>query len=549
MPSKLSWGIIGTGNIAGKFAAGLAVSKTGKLVAAGSRDIKKAGEFVQKYGGKAYGSYEELLSDPAVEAVYISTPHPFHAEWAIKAAEAKKHILCEKPIGINHAEAMSIVDAARVNKVFLMEAFMYRCHPQTKKLVELLKNKTIGEVRVIQTAFAFNAGFSPESRLFKNALAGGGILDVGCYCISMSRLIAGTANGKDFIEPLDVKSFGHLTETGVDGWAVGILKFPGDILAEVSTGVQVTQQNVVRIYGSEGSIELTSPWFCNGKILLSKGGKTEEVAYDGSGNLYGIEADTVAEFADKLKAASPAMSPEDTLGNMRACDMWRNGFDFFYDVEKDGAVIPTVDRRPLLARKTNKMKYGKVPGVENNISRIVLGTMLEGQVFHRPAAHVLFDEFFRHGGNCFDTAYVYGGGKADITLGQWIKNRNIRKDAVVIAKGAHTPACNPIDLKAQFLQSLDRMKTSYADIYMLHRDNSDIPAGEFIDVLNELKDKGLVKAFGGSNWCFERIEEANKYAASKGKTGFSVVSNNFSLARLVEPMWGGCISSSDADSK
>ena len=352
MPKTLNWGILGTGSIATKFAIGLSKAKYGKLFATGSRSAAKAEEFAKKHGGKAYGSYEELLADPQVEAVYISTPHPHHAEWAIKAAEAKKHILCEKPIGLNHAEAMVIVEAARVNNVFLMEAFMYRCHPQTKKLVELLKNKALGEIRVIQAAFSFNAGFSQESRLFKNSLAGGGILDVGCYCISMSRLIAGVANGKDFIEPLEVKSLGHFTETGVDGWSAAILKFPGDILAEVSTGVQVNQQNVVRIYGSEGSIELTSPWFCDGKILLTKAGKTGEIDYDKSENLYGIEADTAANYIKELKAVSPAMTPEDSLGNMKTLDQWRTGFNFFYDCEKAGAEIATADRRPLLARKT-----------------------------------------------------------------------------------------------------------------------------------------------------------------------------------------------------
>ena len=549
MSKILNWGIIGTGIIADKFAVGLSKSRSGKLAATGSRDIAKAVEFTKKHGGKAYGSYEELLLDREVEAVYISTPHPYHAEWAIKAAEAKKHILCEKPIGVNHAEAMAITEAARVNKVFLMEAFMYRCNPQTIKLVEILKDKAVGEVRVIQSSFSFNASFSPKSRLFDNTLAGGGILDVGCYCVSMSRLIAGAANGKDFSEPLEVKSLGHLLETGVDGWSTAILKFPGDIIAEVSTGVQVNQQNTVHIYGSEGSIELTSPWFCGGKILLTRGGKTKDIPYDTNGDIYAIEADTVTKYADKLKTASPAMSPEDSLGNMRALDQWRAGFDFLYDTEKDGAVIPTIDRRPLTVRKPNIMKYGEVPGVGKKISRIVMGTMLEGQVLHRPAAHVLFDEFFRHGGNCFDTAWLYSGGRADTVLGQWLKNRSIREQVVVVAKGAHTPACNPKDLKTQFLDSLSRMKIAYADIYLMHRDNAAIPADEFIDVLDELKSKGLVKAFGGSNWSIERIEEANNYAKAKKKAGFSLISNNFSLARLVEPMWAGCVSSSDAASR
>ncbi len=549
MQKKLNWGILGTGIIANKFAAGISISRHGKLAATGSRSRAKATEFAKKHGGRAYGSYQDVLNDREVEAVYIATPHPFHAEWAIKAAAAKKHILCEKPLGMNHAEAMAITKAARENRVFLMEAFMYRCHPQTKKLVELLKDKAVGEVRIIRAVFSFNSAFSPASKVFNNSLGGGGILDVGCYCISMARLVAGIANGKDFVEPLEVKSLGHFTKTGVDGWSSAVLKFPGDILAEVSTGVQVNQKNTVCIFGSTGSLELTSPWLCDGVILLTKAGKTEEIFYDKSEDIYGIKADMAAKFTRKLKAAPPAMTPEDSLGNMKTLDRWRTGFDFFYDLEKAGAVIPTVDRKPLLAAQKNRMQYGKIAGVEKKISRLVMGTVLDGLVSCRVTTHVLFDEFFRCGGNCFDTAHIYGEGRSDITLGQWIKNRNIREQVVIIAKGAHTPACNPKDLKLQFLESLDRMKTSYTDIYLMHRDNPSIPAGEFIDVLNELKDKGLIKAFGGSNWYPERLEEANKYAKEKGKTGFSSASNNFSLARLVGTMFAGCIASSDPASK
>ena len=364
----------------------------------------------------------------------------------------------------------------------------------------------------------------------------------------MCRLIAGIANGKDFVEPIEVKSIGHLGKTGVDEWSSAIMKFPGDIIAELSTGVAVDQDNVVKIFGTRGNIRVNSPWFCDGTIALDSADKTEEIIPEKC-DLYGIEADTVAEYIDNLEAKSPAMSREDTLGNMKTLDMWRDGFNFLYDTEKAGAFLPTIDNRPLEKRKESKMKYGEIPGIGKKISRIVMGTMLEGQYIHRPAAHVLFDEFVRHGGNCFDTAVVYGGGESEIALGQWLKNRNIREQVVIAAKGAHTPFCNPVDLKAQFLESLDRMGIKYADIYMMHRDNLDIPASEFIDILNELKDKGLVRAFGGSNWSLERVEEANKYAKAKGKTGFTVVSNNFSLASLVEPMWGGCISSSDTKSR
>src|SRR5262245_34718066 len=141
MQDKLNWGILGTGAIARKFARALVPSRTGRLLAVASRQQAPADAFARDFGiTRAHGTYQALLDDKDVDAVYISTPHPFHAEWAICAARAKKHILCEKPIAMNHAEAMAIIEAARENGVFLMEAFMYRCHPQTQKLMELLRD-------------------------------------------------------------------------------------------------------------------------------------------------------------------------------------------------------------------------------------------------------------------------------------------------------------------------------------------------------------------------------------------------------------------------
>ena len=150
MSSQLNWGIIGTGAIAKTFAKGVAGSLTGKLVGVGSRDLASANTFADEFQiPNRHGSYESLLADPAIHAVYVSTPHPFHKEWAIKAAIAKKHILCEKPIGVNSSDAEEIIAAARANDVFLMEAFMYRCHPQIAKLIDLIQGGAIGKVRVI----------------------------------------------------------------------------------------------------------------------------------------------------------------------------------------------------------------------------------------------------------------------------------------------------------------------------------------------------------------------------------------------------------------
>jgi predicted dehydrogenase/aryl-alcohol dehydrogenase-like predicted oxidoreductase len=557
MASQLAWGIIGTGAIAKSFAKGLQKSKTGRLVAVGSRSKDKADAFAREFGGNgtaaaAHGSYDALLADPKVQAVYIATPHPQHAEWAIKAAEAKKHVLCEKPIGMNAAEAMAIVEAAEANGVFLMEAFMYRAHPQTLKLIELLQQKVIGDVRVVHATFSFHwpKPWNDTSRLTSNALGGGGILDVGCYTTSAARLVAGVAMGRPFADPIEVKGTAHVGATGVDEYAVASLKFPGGVIAQCSTGVQVNEDNVLRIYGSEGNILLPTPWVPakeggTTKILVHKAGaaEPEEVTVTTDEHLYAIEADTVAKYLERRQ--SPTMSWDDSLGNMRTLDQWRQSIGQVYESEQPHASKVTVARRPLAVTR-GAMKYGDVPGVDKKVSRLVMGC--DNQTTY-PHAAVMFDDFFSRGGNAFDTAHIYGGGRQEQLLGQWIKARGVRDDAVVIAKGAHTPYCDPRSITTQLKISLDRLQTDYADVYLMHRDNPDIPVGEFVDVLNEHHRAGRIRAFGGSNWSPARVDEANAYATKNGLVGFGAVSNNFSLARMVDPVWAGCVHASDPASR
>ena len=159
----------------------------------------------------------------------------------------------------------------------------------------------------------------------------------------------------------------------------------------------------------------------------------------------------------------------------------------------------------------------------------------------------VWDDWFERGGNAFDTAWIYGGGKIEKLLGQWIASRGVREDVVVITKGAHTPRCLPDLIVRDFMESLDRLKFDYADIYIMHRDNLEVPAGEFVDALNGLIDKGLIRgAIGGSNWSLDRFDAVNEYARGNGKQGFTVLSNNLSLARMVKPVWDGCVHVSDA---
>lgn len=551
MTDKLNWGILGAGGIAKTFARGVQGSATGQLVAVGSRAQESADKFADEFGiPNRHASYEALLADPQVQAVYIATPHPMHAEWAIKAAEAGKHILCEKPLTMNYHSAATVVHAARENDVFLMEAFMYRCHPQTAKIAELVREGAIGKVQMIQATFSFQAGFNAESRIFNSALGGGGILDVGCYATSMARLIAGAANGQDFIEPLEVKAVGHLGESNVDEYTALVAKFPGDIVAQLTTGVRVNGDNVVRVFGTEGSILVQDPWIPsrNGeptKIVLNQNGKEkQEIVIEVPAGVYSLEADTVARNIEARQ--SREMSPDDTLGNLQMMDKWRAQIGLTYEVEKAENYTRTAANRSLQHRASHKMKYGRVPGLDKDVSRLVMGCDNQGSMAQ---GAMMWDDFFERGGNAFDTGFIYGGGSIEKLLGQWIKNHGIREQVAVIVKGAHSPHCNPADLSKQLLVSLDRLQFDTADIYFMHRDNPEIPVADFIEELNAHVKAGRIKAFGGSNWSIQRVQEANDYAASKGLQGFSGVSNNFSLARMVDPVWGGCIHASDAQSR
>lgn len=325
---KLRWGILGTGMIAGKFAEGLAESKTGVLQSVGSRSEAAARGFCSRHRAKAHGSYEALLADPEVDIIYISAPHPFHAEWTIKAAQAGKHVLCEKPLAMNQREARMAVEAASAHNVFLMEAFMYRCHPQTHRLVELVREGAIGRVGLLQASFGFNVAQHPSNkRLLERDLGGGAILDVGCYCTSMARLIAGAISNQPFLEPEKLAAVGNLgTQTGVDEFSVASLKFANGMLAQLACGIRVQLENHVRIVGSEGTLLVPSPWAASreagfSKILLFKGHIPEEIVVEADRSIYALEADTVAAHINNKQ--TPAVSWQDSLGNMRALDQWR----------------------------------------------------------------------------------------------------------------------------------------------------------------------------------------------------------------------------------
>ena len=554
--ATLNWGIIGTGAIARAFAHGLTQSETGRAIAVGSREQRTADAFGDKYGiPHRHAGYEALIADEDVQVVYIATPHPFHAEWAVKAAEAGKHVLCEKPMGINHAQAMAMVEAARENGIFLMEGYMYRCHPQTSELVRLLKEGVIGEVRMIRASFGFGGGrtIDPESRIFSSRLGGGGILDVGGYPVSMSRLIAGVAEGKPFSDPVSVAGAGRIGKTGVDEWTAAVLHFPSGIVSQVTAAVRVSPDNSLQIYGSDGHITMRNPWVLNrqdpdqAKISITARGETRPVNLPADKTSFAYEADHVAAAiaAGKPEAEWPAMTWSDTLGNLAAMDRWRQAIGLTYDLELERELKPV--RGKLAVRSNAPMRYGKVEGLDKPVSKLIMGCDNQPTYAHGAA---MWDDWFERGGNAFDTSWVYGGGRMETFLGKWVKARGLRDQIVVNVKGAHTPRCLPDLLVRDFHQSLERLQFDYADTYTMHRDDLGVPVGEFVDVLNELNDSGLIRGpFGGSNWTIERFEAANEYADAQDKLGFSILSNNLSLARMVTPVWPGCVHVSDTASR
>ncbi|MGC6425220.1 MAG: Gfo/Idh/MocA family protein [Lentimonas sp.] len=341
-PKSVRWGILACGSIANAFAAAVNETESSVLHAVAARDVDKAQTFAQKHGAtRAYGSYEAMLADSEVDAVYIATLHPFHLEWIVHSLGADKHVLCEKPLTMNLREAKQAQKVATDKRRLLREAFMYRHHPQTQKVVELVESGVIGKVRLIEAQFSFNSGENPESRLQARELGGGGILDVGCYTMSFARLIAGRANDRLFAEPLELKAVGHIDpQTRTDMWTTASVRFEGDALAKLTCGVRLNMNNTATIYGEKGQIEVESPWFAKGTVTVRIDGEEEStvIEADTSKHLYAHEIDAFASelHGRPIDPKAVGMRFDDTLGNMKALDWWRAEISLGYEADRLG---------------------------------------------------------------------------------------------------------------------------------------------------------------------------------------------------------------------
>jgi len=342
MKNSIKWGILSAGNIAGTFAEALKEAEGSELYAVAARNGADAEAFADKHGAaKSYEGYEAMLADSEVEAVYIATVHPFHLEWIFKSVQAGKRVRCEKPITMNQRQAKLAKEKADENRCLLREAFMYRHHPQTQQLVDLVEGGAIGKVRMIEANFCFQHGIQPESRLQAKELGGGAILDLGCYTMSFVRLIAGRAVGRLFAEPLELKAVGRLDpETRTDMWSTASLRFEQDILAKCSCAIRMKHENTAYIWGDKGRIEVDVHWFAKGEIRLLHDDSDETKIFksDTSRHLYSyeIESFTREMRGQAIGAKDVAMRFDDTLGNMKALDRWRAEIGLGYEADRVG---------------------------------------------------------------------------------------------------------------------------------------------------------------------------------------------------------------------
>jgi predicted dehydrogenase len=307
---SVRWGILSTADINRKLLAGAAESDVVDVVAVGSRDLPRAEEFARTWGiERAYGSYDELLADPEVEAVYIPLPNTMHCEWSIRALEAGKHVLCEKPLSRHPADVEAAFDAADRTGFLLSEAFMWRHNPQTRRLAELVAEGAIGELRLIRSAFSY-ALFDHDNIRLRTDVEGGSLMDVGCYNVSGSRLLGG--------EPISVSGHQYTGPSGTDWVFTGVLRFPGDVLATFDCATSMASRDELEAIGTEGSLFLDDPWHCRSPVIeVRRDDGTERIELEPQDS-YRLELEDLS--AAIREGRSPLLGREDAMGQVRVID-------------------------------------------------------------------------------------------------------------------------------------------------------------------------------------------------------------------------------------
>jgi D-xylose 1-dehydrogenase (NADP+, D-xylono-1,5-lactone-forming) len=305
-----TWGIISTAHINRLVLAGARESDRVEVVAVASRDQARAEAYAREHGiERAFGSYEALLADPDIDVVYISLPNSLHVEWSIRALEAGKHVLCEKPLDRRPDEVERAFEAAARSGRILMEAFMYRHNPQTAKLRELVGAGAIGQLGVVRSAFSFSLGDPDNVRLAVD-LDGGALMDVGCYCVSGSRLLGG--------EPERVYGEQVTGESGVDVLFSGTMRFPEGVAAHFDCGFVLPGRDELEVVGSEGSLFLDDPWHARRPVIeLRRETGVEEIALEHVDS-YRLELENLSDAIHG--EAEPLLGRDDAVGQARTID-------------------------------------------------------------------------------------------------------------------------------------------------------------------------------------------------------------------------------------
>jgi xylose dehydrogenase (NAD/NADP) len=308
------WGVLGTGMIARKFADNLMHSHPGCLANVGSRNLSKAGAFAEEFGMPSSGGYMDVLKDRSVESVYIALPNGMHHEWAIKALNSGKNVLCEKPIASNKREAEEMYAVANSTGKVLVEAFMYRTDPAIINLLDLVHSGEIGDVRLIRSNFSFARDIDQDDARYDPMQAGGSLMDVGCYCVNFCRAIVG-------MNPNEVSAFAHIHSSGVDDYAAGLLKFGDETLATFTCGMTVKNDWSTFIAGTKGQIRIENPWFSEGKFTVSHPQGIRKLEFKSPMEPYSREAEAFSSIVEG--DTLPWITAMDTIGNMRTLDALR----------------------------------------------------------------------------------------------------------------------------------------------------------------------------------------------------------------------------------
>jgi len=304
----LNWGLLCTARINRALIPPLGVSKRNHLLAVGSRTQESADKYAHEWKiPRAHGSYEAVLADPEIDVIYNSLPNHLHAAWTIKAVEAGKHVLCEKPIALSVDEVDAIKSAARKHGRVVAEAFMYRHHPQTLKVQELAKSGSLGILKLIRGSFSFALGREGDVRL-DPARGGGSIWDIGCYPISYARMVVGA-------NPLEVFGWQVTGPTGIDETFIGQMRFDGDVNAQFDCSFAMPLHSFMEIVGSEGTLIIPMPFKpgVNEKIFLTRGDGTETIKIKGR-ELYIGEVEDMADAI--LLGHEPRISLDDSRANI-----------------------------------------------------------------------------------------------------------------------------------------------------------------------------------------------------------------------------------------